>query len=126
MLSLFAVMNIISALTTPLTPRAYVFPARSESTPTVDEPPASTRTHTPTVTYVQAGISGPAQGTLLETAEAMELAPAFGCRRGVCNRCATPMNSGHVRNDRTGEILHGATQVRVCVSSPLTDTEIDI
>jgi ferredoxin-NADP reductase/phenylpropionate dioxygenase-like ring-hydroxylating dioxygenase large terminal subunit len=39
----------------------------------------------------------PNKGTLLEFAEEIGLAPAFGCRSGICGTCRTPLESGAVR-----------------------------
>jgi ferredoxin-NADP reductase len=69
------------------------------------------------VAFERSGLTAPAVGTLLETAEAAGLAPKFGCRRGICGTCTTPKTSGVVRNVVTGvESGADAEPIRLCVS----------
>ncbi|MGA2412348.1 MAG: SRPBCC family protein [Candidatus Binataceae bacterium] len=58
------------------------------------------------------------KGTLLEIAEAAGLAPAFGCRSGICGTCKTKITSGSV--DYLEEPLadHGVDEVLLCCSVP--------
>lgn len=54
------------------------------------------------VTFARSGVSAPSVGTVLETAEAAGLTPAFGCRRGICGTCTSTKTAGQVRNTITG------------------------
>jgi ferredoxin-NADP reductase len=65
--------------------------------------------------------------TLLELAESAGLRPAFGCRMGICQTCTCPLADGAVRNIVTGEVSASRGEpVRLCVSAPVGDVEIDL
>lgn len=65
--------------------------------------------------------------TLLESAEAGGARPAYGCRMGVCKQCSCTKVSGVVRDKVTGAIDSSPnTQVRICVSEPLSAVVLDI
>ena len=65
--------------------------------------------------------------TLLESAEAGGARPAYGCRMGVCKQCSCTKVSGAVRDKITGAIDSSPnTQVRICVSEPLSPVVLDI
>ncbi|QXC59296.1 ferredoxin reductase [Aquihabitans sp. G128] len=69
------------------------------------------------VAFERSGTRVAASGTLLETAEAAGLSPAFGCRRGICGTCTTTKTAGVVRNVVTGEASAAdAEPIRLCVS----------
>jgi hypothetical protein len=57
-------------------------------------------------------------GTLLELAEEVGLAPAFGCRSGICGTCKTPILHGAV--DYLDEPLadRGEGNILLCCSVP--------
>jgi ferredoxin-NADP reductase/phenylpropionate dioxygenase-like ring-hydroxylating dioxygenase large terminal subunit len=61
------------------------------------------------------------KGTLLELAEAVGLAPVFGCRSGICGTCATRITSGAV--EYVGEPLapRREGQVLLCCSVPAAE-----
>jgi stearoyl-CoA 9-desaturase NADPH oxidoreductase len=64
---------------------------------------------------------------LLEQAEDAGLAPEHGCRMGICNTCSCRKRSGRVRNLISGEISSARDeQIRICVSVPLGDVELDL
>jgi ferredoxin-NADP reductase len=64
---------------------------------------------------------------LLEQAEDAGLAPAHGCRMGICNTCSCRKTAGTVRNIITGEISGSRDeQIRICVSVPLGDVVLDL
>lgn len=79
-----------------------------------------------TVTFSASGIEVPANGSLLETAEAAGLNPRFRCRRGICGTCTTPKLSGSVVDVRTGETSEGAEPIRLCVSEARGEVCIDL
>lgn len=80
----------------------------------------------PIVTFAASGIEVPANGSLLETAEAAGLNPRFRCRRGICGTCTTPKVSGSVVDVRTGETSEGAEPIRLCVSEARGEVCIDL
>jgi stearoyl-CoA 9-desaturase NADPH oxidoreductase len=51
----------------------------------------------------------------------------YGCRMGICHTCIGKLQSGQVRDLRTGEV-HGeqGETVRTCVNAPEGDIEIDL
>jgi ferredoxin len=80
------------------------------------------------ISFVRSGISAiwkPDDGSLLEFAERLGLAPAYSCRTGMCGTCAQRIVSGSIV--QTGEIIaepHPGFQL-LCSSIPLSDLEID-
>lgn len=65
--------------------------------------------------------------TLLELAEAAGLAPAYGCRRGICHTCVRRMKAGSVRHVTTGATLRTTdVDVQLCVNAPDGDVHIDL
>ncbi|MGO8863762.1 MAG: ferredoxin reductase [Acidimicrobiales bacterium] len=64
---------------------------------------------------------------LLVQAEAAGLAPLSGCRMGICHTCTRRLCSGVVRDAVTGDLTTGPdVDVRICVSVPIGDVEIDL
>ncbi|MBU1331395.1 MAG: iron-sulfur cluster-binding domain-containing protein [Gammaproteobacteria bacterium] len=71
--------------------------------------------------------TGDNQRSLLEQAEAEGLRPAFGCRQGICASCTCLLLGGAVRDLRSGAVLREPGQpIRLCVSAPVGDVEIDL
>jgi uncharacterized protein len=60
------------------------------------------------------------KGSLLELAEAVGLAPVFGCRSGICGTCATRITSGAVDYIEEPLAPRGEGQVLLCCSVPAT------
>ena len=60
----------------------------------------------------------PGDGTLLELAEEAGLAPAFGCRSGICGSCRTRIISGAVDYLEEPLAPHGHDEVLLCCSIP--------
>ncbi|WP_277372951.1 iron-sulfur cluster-binding domain-containing protein [Pseudomonas sp. AA-38] len=72
-------------------------------------------------------VPGNNQGSLLEQAEASGLRPAHGCRQGICASCTCTLLSGAVRDLRSGALFAEPNQpIRLCVSVPHGDVEIDL
>lgn len=68
-----------------------------------------------------------ADASLLEAAEAAGLAPAFGCRAGICHTCACRKVDGAVRDLRTGAISTQPDEmIRLCVSAPCSELTLDL
>jgi ferredoxin-NADP reductase len=67
------------------------------------------------------------QQSLLQNAEQHQLSPRFGCRVGVCFQCVCDKVSGQVRDIRSGALSgHGAEQIQLCVSQPVTEVVIKL
>ncbi|HTV44828.1 MAG TPA: SRPBCC family protein [Stellaceae bacterium] len=58
------------------------------------------------------------RGSLLEFAEAVGLAPVFGCRSGICGTCATRITSGAVEYLEEPLAPHAEDQVLLCCAIP--------
>ena len=64
---------------------------------------------------------------LLEQAESAGLSPQHGCRMGICHTCPRKLVCGTVRDAVTGELTSDTdVDVRICVSVPVGDVEIDL
>jgi ferredoxin-NADP reductase len=64
---------------------------------------------------------------VLIQAERAGLAPLFGCRMGICHTCTRKLCSGVVRDAVTGDLTNGPdVNIRICVSVPVGDVEIDL
>jgi len=65
--------------------------------------------------------------SLLEQAEANGLRPAHGCRQGICASCTCTLLAGAVRDLRSGALFAEPGQpIRLCISAPHGDVEIDL
>jgi stearoyl-CoA 9-desaturase NADPH oxidoreductase len=81
-----------------------------------------------TVRFGASEIGVHSNGTpLLIQAEAAGLKPLFGCRMGICHTCTRTLCSGVVRDAVTGDLTNGPdVNIRICVSVPVGDVEIDL
>jgi len=80
------------------------------------------------VAFTRSGASAPNTGaSLLEQAEALGLAPEFGCRMGICFSCVKTKSDGTVRNVLTGEESSlPDEEIRICVSAPVGDCSVEL
>jgi ferredoxin-NADP reductase len=79
------------------------------------------------VSFARSGVAAPSVGTVLETAEAAGLTPAFGCRRGICGTCTRTKASGQVRSTVTGELSAAdAEPIRLCVSVACGEVVVEL
>jgi stearoyl-CoA 9-desaturase NADPH oxidoreductase len=80
------------------------------------------------VRFAASGAQVAATGvTLLEQAERAGLAPAYGCRMGICHTCTCRKVAGVVRNVHSGELSSSeAQEIQICVSVPVGDVELDL
>ena len=58
------------------------------------------------------------KGSLLELAEGAGLAPAFGCRSGICSTCRTTITGGAVDYLEEPLASRAADEVLLCCSTP--------
>ncbi len=81
-----------------------------------------------TVRFGASEIGVPSNGApLLAQAEAAGLTPLHGCRMGICHTCTRRLCSGVVRDAVTGDLTNGPdANIRICVSVPVGDVEIDL
>jgi ferredoxin-NADP reductase len=81
-----------------------------------------------TVRFGASEVGVPSDGRpLLLQAEAAGLAPLSGCRMGICHTCTRRLCSGVVRDAVTGDLTNGPdVDIRICVSVPVGDVEIDL
>jgi ferredoxin-NADP reductase/phenylpropionate dioxygenase-like ring-hydroxylating dioxygenase large terminal subunit len=73
------------------------------------------------VRFVRSGIEAawqPGEGTLLEFAEESGLAPAFGCRSGICGSCKTRIIGGAVDYLEEPLAPHEHDEILLCCSVP--------
>jgi stearoyl-CoA 9-desaturase NADPH oxidoreductase len=80
------------------------------------------------VSFTRAGRGGDNSGaTLLEQAEALGLAPEYGCRMGICFSCTSRKTEGTVRNVVTGATSSLPDEdIQICVSQPVGDCVVDL
>lgn len=97
------------------------------SGPLVDDSPA-TDGSTGATTFARSQIEVPSDPDrpLLEVAEAAGLAPAFGCRMGICHTCTTRLDEGCVTDLRDGRISEAGSHVQICVSAAIDDVSLDL
>jgi ferredoxin-NADP reductase len=81
-----------------------------------------------TVRFAASEIGVSSNGSpLLAQAEAAGLSPLSGCRMGICHTCTRRLCSGVVRDAVTGDLTNGPdVNIRICVSVPVGDVEIDL
>jgi ferredoxin-NADP reductase len=64
--------------------------------------------------------------SLMEGGEKLGIQMPFGCRMGICQSCVLPLESGHVRDFRSG-IEHGAgDRIQTCISAASGDCTLKI
>ena len=65
--------------------------------------------------------------SLLLAAEAAGLAPAHGCRMGICHTCTVTLRSGRVRDLRDGRVTdEPGARVQICVSAAAGECEVEL
>ena len=101
---------------------------RRPVTPTVAAPSAATTDVATHVSFARSAVTVEVEPSrsILDAAEAVGLTPRFGCRRGVCHTCTTPLRSGTVRDLRDDRCTDAGGNVRICVSAPATDVVVDL
>jgi ferredoxin-NADP reductase len=65
--------------------------------------------------------------SLLNAAEAAGLAPAHGCRMGICHTCTVTLRAGSVRDLRDGHVTdEPGARVQICVSAVAGACEVEL
>jgi stearoyl-CoA 9-desaturase NADPH oxidoreductase len=64
--------------------------------------------------------------SLLEAGEKVGIQMPFGCRMGICQTCVLPLESGHVRDFRSGTEHREGDRIQTCISTASGDCTIKI
>jgi ferredoxin len=91
-------------------------------------PPAQAGTG-PRVSFVRSGLTvnwDDNQGSLLELAEACDLAVRWSCRTGVCHTCVSGLLDGSVAYQPEPLEYPAQGSVLICCAKPQTEIALDI
>ncbi|GAB7067001.1 ferredoxin reductase [Mycobacterium hodleri] len=64
--------------------------------------------------------------SLLEAGEKLGIQMPFGCRMGICQTCVLPLESGHVRDFRSGNEHGEGDRIQTCISAASGDCTLNI
>ena len=64
--------------------------------------------------------------SLLEAGEQVGIQMPFGCRMGICQTCVLPLESGHVRDFRSGAEHGEGDRIQTCISAASGDCTINV
>jgi stearoyl-CoA 9-desaturase NADPH oxidoreductase len=64
--------------------------------------------------------------SLLEAGEKVGIQMPFGCRMGICQSCVLPLESGYVRDLRSGTEHRAGDRIQTCISAASGDCTINI
>lgn len=64
--------------------------------------------------------------SLLEAGEKVGIQMPFGCRMGICQTCVLPLESGYVRDFRSGNEHGAGDRINTCVSTASGDCTLQI
>jgi ferredoxin-NADP reductase len=64
--------------------------------------------------------------SLLEAGEKVGIQMPFGCRMGICQTCVLPLESGHVRDFRSGDEHGAGDRINTCISTASGDCTIKV
>ncbi|MDT5085899.1 MAG: stearoyl-CoA 9-desaturase oxidoreductase [Mycobacterium sp.] len=64
--------------------------------------------------------------SLLEAGEKAGIQMPFGCRMGICQSCVLPLESGHVRDFRSGTEHGAGDRIQTCISAASGDCTLKI
>jgi ferredoxin-NADP reductase len=81
-----------------------------------------------TVTFAISDKTVEADGatSLLEAGEKVGIQMPFGCRMGICQSCVLPLESGHVRDFRSGTEHGEGDRIQTCISAASGDCTLKI
>jgi len=73
-----------------------------------------------TITLSGSGLEAECDGStpILVAAESAGADLPFGCRMGICHTCTGLLETGSVRDLRTGDVTQAGTEIRTCVNCP--------
>ncbi len=80
------------------------------------------------VQFARSGIEttwDPSRGTLLDLAESEGLQPAYSCRSGVCQTCATKVSKGQVAYAEQPMVDPGENTALICSAYPKSGPDSD-
>ncbi|MDP7705326.1 MULTISPECIES: ferredoxin reductase [unclassified Mycobacterium] len=64
--------------------------------------------------------------SLLDAGEQVGIQMPFGCRMGICQTCVLPLESGHVRDFRSGTEHREGDRIQTCISTASGDCTLKI
>ncbi|MGV0743399.1 ferredoxin reductase [Mycolicibacterium sp. XJ870] len=64
--------------------------------------------------------------SILEAGEKVGIQMPFGCRMGICQTCVLPLESGHVRDFRSGEEHGAGDRINTCISTAAGDCTLNV
>ncbi|GAA2548962.1 ferredoxin reductase [Mycolicibacterium diernhoferi] len=64
--------------------------------------------------------------SLLEAGEQVGIQMPFGCRMGICQTCVLPLESGHVRDFRSGTEHGAGDRIQTCISAAAGNCTINV
>lgn len=64
--------------------------------------------------------------SLLEAGERVGIQMPFGCRMGICQTCVLPLESGHVRDFRSGTEHGAGDRIQTCISAASGNCTINV
>jgi ferredoxin-NADP reductase len=64
--------------------------------------------------------------SLLEAGEKVGIQMPFGCRMGICQTCVLPLESGHIRDFRSGDEHGEGDRINTCISTASGDCTLKI
>ena len=82
-----------------------------------------------TITFTTSGSEAESDGSkpILVAGEEEGLALPFGCREGICHTCSGRLESGQVRDLRSGKVYGSSGEmIRTCISAPEGPVEIEL
>ncbi|HEY4289594.1 MAG TPA: MOSC and FAD-binding oxidoreductase domain-containing protein [Puia sp.] len=83
----------------------------------------------PLVTFTKSNVSfawDPGFGSILEAAEACDVAVSWSCRTGVCHRCESALLEGRVEYSPEPLDAAGEGNVLICCARPVTAVTLDL
>jgi stearoyl-CoA 9-desaturase NADPH oxidoreductase len=64
--------------------------------------------------------------TIMEGGEKLGIQMPFGCRMGICQSCVLPLESGYVRDLRSGAEHREGDRIQTCISAASGDCTLNI
>jgi len=119
--------EFVEAARTLAQPQARTFDSESFTPPRITDDSDASGNVQVTLAASQRVLTLPRGSSLLEALEAAGLAPAHGCRMGICNTCACGKQLGSTRHLHTSALEHEpVTALRLCVNRAASDLVLDL